>query len=79
MVEPCPMTWEWVDFVVEDEHQVTQRSFPFVPQGFGSRAQDDRGQEFRFLSISADKSAVGTINRPLQRFHGLGGIPLLVS
>jgi hypothetical protein len=31
-----------VAFVVEDEHQVKERSVPFVPQGFGSRAQDDR-------------------------------------
>ena len=36
------MTGRMVVFVVEDEHQVKERSFPFVPQGFGSRAQDDR-------------------------------------
>ena len=38
------VTGGWVDFVVVDEHKVTERSFPFgYAQGFGSHAQDDRG------------------------------------
>src|SRR5438045_7904951 len=48
-----------IDFVVADVHQVTERSFATLRM---------TGRDtFRFLSISADKSAVRAINRRLQR------------